>query len=106
MAYEDGNETYKNIKVGNKAVTQSMEDIGGAISRLKGLRSLTLEGYRMPTAGLKSLQRMPRLVKLRINYIFEDADVVALLKFESLEELELDGTANTGACLPTLAQMP
>ena len=32
VAYEDGNETYKNIKVGSKAVTQSMEDIGGARS--------------------------------------------------------------------------
>jgi len=32
VAYEDGHETYKNIKVGNKAVGKSMEDIEGTRS--------------------------------------------------------------------------
>lgn len=32
VAYEDGHETYKNIKVGNKAVNKNMEDIGGTRS--------------------------------------------------------------------------
>jgi hypothetical protein len=32
LAYEDGKESYKNIKVGNKAVNKSMDEIGGATS--------------------------------------------------------------------------
>jgi hypothetical protein len=32
VAYEDGRESYKNIKIGSKAVNKSMEDIGGTRS--------------------------------------------------------------------------
>ncbi len=32
VAYENGRESYKNIKIGNKAVNKSMEDIGGTRS--------------------------------------------------------------------------
>ena len=32
VAYEDGRETYKNIKIGNKATGKSMDDIGGTRS--------------------------------------------------------------------------
>ncbi len=32
VAYEDGRESYKNIKIGNKLVNKSMEDIGGTRS--------------------------------------------------------------------------
>ena len=32
VAYENGHESYKNIKIGNKAVNKSMEDIGGTRS--------------------------------------------------------------------------
>jgi hypothetical protein len=32
VAYEDGRETYKNIKIGSKLVNKSMEDIGGTRS--------------------------------------------------------------------------
>jgi len=32
VAYENGKESYKNIKIGNKAVNKSMEDIGGTRS--------------------------------------------------------------------------
>jgi hypothetical protein len=46
VAYEDGHESYKNIKVGNKAVGKSMEDIGG--TRSTGEFSSVLEDLLSP----------------------------------------------------------
>ncbi len=46
VAYEDGHETYKNIKVGNKAVNKNMEDIGG--TRSSGEFASILEDLMSP----------------------------------------------------------
>jgi hypothetical protein len=46
VAYEDGHESYKNIKIGSKAVNKSMEDIGG--TRSTGEFSSVLEDLLSP----------------------------------------------------------
>jgi hypothetical protein len=46
VAYEDGHETYKNIKIGSHAVNKSMEDIGG--TRSTGEFSTLLEDLLSP----------------------------------------------------------
>ncbi len=46
VAYEDGHETYKNIKVGNKSVNKNMEDIGG--TRSSGEFASILEDLMSP----------------------------------------------------------
>ncbi len=49
VAYEDGHETYKNIKVGNKAVNKSMDDIEG--TRSTGEFSSILDDLLNPATG-------------------------------------------------------
>ena len=46
VAYEDGHESYKNIKIGSKPVNKSMEDIGG--TRSTGEFSSVLEDLLSP----------------------------------------------------------
>jgi hypothetical protein len=46
VAYEEGHETYKNIKVGNKAVNKDMDDIGG--TRSSGEFASILEDLMSP----------------------------------------------------------
>ncbi len=46
VAYEDGHETYKNIKIGSKPVNKSMDDIGG--TRSTGEFSSVLEDLLSP----------------------------------------------------------
>jgi hypothetical protein len=46
VAYEDGHETYKNIKVGSKSVNKSMDDIGG--TRSSGEFASILEDLMSP----------------------------------------------------------
>ncbi|HTB15183.1 MAG TPA: hypothetical protein VK752_26610 [Bryobacteraceae bacterium] len=46
VAYQDGHESYKNIKIGNKPVNKSMEDIGG--TRSTGEFSSVLEDLLSP----------------------------------------------------------
>ena len=46
VAYEDGHESYKNIKIGNRPVNKSMEDIGG--TRSTGEFSSVLEDLLSP----------------------------------------------------------
>jgi hypothetical protein len=49
VAYQDGRESYKNIKVGNKAVNKSMEEIGG--TRSTGEFSTLQEAILRPGVG-------------------------------------------------------
>jgi hypothetical protein len=49
VAYENGKESYKNIKVGNKAVNKNMEDIEG--TRSTGEFATILEGLLDPASG-------------------------------------------------------
>jgi len=49
VAYEDGHESYKNIKVGNKAVNKSMDEIGG--TRSTGEFSTLLESLISEGSG-------------------------------------------------------
>jgi hypothetical protein len=49
VAYEDGHETYKNIKVGNKATDKPMEEVGGSWST--GEFSSILEDLFAPATG-------------------------------------------------------
>jgi hypothetical protein len=49
VAYENGHETYKNIKVGSKSTDKSMEDLGGAWST--GEFSSVLEDVFSPATG-------------------------------------------------------
>jgi len=49
VAYENGHETYKNIKVGNKSTDKPMEDLGGAWST--GEFSSVLEDVFSPATG-------------------------------------------------------
>jgi len=49
VAYEDGKETYKNIKVGNKAVNKNMEDIEG--TRSTGEFASILDDLLNPATG-------------------------------------------------------
>ena len=46
VAYEDGHESYKNIKIGSRPVNKSMEDIGG--TRSTGEFSSVLEDLLSP----------------------------------------------------------
>jgi len=49
VAYENGRESYKNIKIGNKAVNKAMEDIEG--TRSTGEFATVLEGLLDPASG-------------------------------------------------------
>ncbi len=49
VAYQDGKESYKNIKVGNKAVNKSMEEIGG--TRSTGEFSSQMDAILRPGTG-------------------------------------------------------
>src|SRR5260221_11328033 len=49
VAYENGHETYKNIKVGSKSTDKSMEDLGGSWST--GEFSSVLEDVFSPATG-------------------------------------------------------
>ena len=49
VAYENGKESYKNIKIGNKAVNKGMEDIEG--TRSTGEFATILEGLLDPASG-------------------------------------------------------
>jgi hypothetical protein len=49
VAYENGRESYKNIKVGNKAVNKSMEEIGGTHST--GEFATVLDAVMSPGSG-------------------------------------------------------
>ncbi|HTD43683.1 MAG TPA: hypothetical protein VK687_05860, partial [Bryobacteraceae bacterium] len=49
VAYENGHETYKNIKIGNKSTDKSMEDVGGSWST--GEFSSVLEDVFSPATG-------------------------------------------------------
>ncbi len=49
VAYEDGRESYKNIKIGNKAVNKGMDDIGG--TRSSGEFASILEDLMSPVTS-------------------------------------------------------
>jgi len=69
VAYEDGKESYKNIKVGNKTVNKNMEDIEG--TRSTGEFESILEEILNPGTGATFRRTGTETVHGRTAYVFK-----------------------------------
>lgn len=69
VAYENGKESYKNIKVGNKAVNKPMEDIEG--TRSTGEFSTILEELLNPATGAVFRRSGQDTIHGRSTYVFK-----------------------------------
>jgi hypothetical protein len=68
VAYENGKESYRNIKIGNKAVNKGMEDIEGTHST--GEFSSILEGLLDPGTGATFRRTGTENIHNRATYVF------------------------------------
>lgn len=68
VAYEDGHESYKNIKVGNRAVNTAMEDIEG--SRSTGEFSTMMQELMTPGNGVIFRRNGTDVIANRSSYVY------------------------------------
>jgi hypothetical protein len=69
VAYQDGRESYKNIKVGNKPVNKSMDDIGG--TRSTGEFSSQMEAILRPGTGARFQRNGEDRIRNRQAVVFK-----------------------------------
>jgi len=69
VAYEDGRESYKNIKVGGRAVNSAMEDIEG--TRSTGEFATQLEDLMNPATGAMFRRSGQDTIRGRATYVFK-----------------------------------
>ena len=68
VAYEEGKESYKNIKVGSKTVNKSMEEIGG--TRSTGEFATLLDAIMQPGAGATFRRNGQDTIRNRAAYVY------------------------------------
>ncbi|HXP87908.1 MAG TPA: hypothetical protein VN841_24470 [Bryobacteraceae bacterium] len=87
VAYEGGRESYKNIKVGNKAVNTAMEDIEG--SRSTGEFSTIMQDLMDPANGVAFRRNGTDTIHNRSSYVyrFEVAREISRWRIESPSQL-------------------
>jgi len=83
----------------------------GPLAHLSGqtsVEALLLFGSSITSKGLQNLGRFDKLTRLTLQNGTEitDADLIHLLPVKKLEQLSLEMTEVTDACLPTLAKLP
>ncbi|HUQ92124.1 MAG TPA: hypothetical protein VM120_10630, partial [Bryobacteraceae bacterium] len=78
------------------------------LSKLKNLRWLEISGAQITSAGLKSLQSMPRLERLSLwnCKAIDDAAAPLLAAIPSLSNLDLSNTSVGNQTLQALAALP
>jgi len=69
VAYEDGRESYKNIKVGGKLVNKPMEEIGG--TRSTGEFATELAGLMSPETGAIFRKNGQDTIRGRATYVYK-----------------------------------
>jgi len=87
VAYENGHESYKNIKVGNKAVSSAMEDIEGV--RSTGEFSTMLQDLMYPGNGIVFRRNGTDNIHNRSTYVyrFEATREISRWRIESPSQL-------------------
>jgi hypothetical protein len=68
VAYEDGHESYKNIKIGNKATSKPMGEIGG--TRSTGEFATLLDAVMQPGAGATFRKNGTDTIRSRSAYVY------------------------------------